>query len=73
MKHSLQFFWFQSISKRPLNLLAIAVGVKQKEIVNKIVEKVIVVSLIQFDFDIKLILYLLTHIADNSSLQVILL
>ncbi|KAJ1385716.1 hypothetical protein SESBI_41459 [Sesbania bispinosa] len=27
------------ISKRPLNLLAIAVGVKQKEIVNKIVEK----------------------------------
>ncbi|OIV96250.1 hypothetical protein TanjilG_14927 [Lupinus angustifolius] len=27
------------ISKRPLNLLAIAVGVKQKEIVNRIVEK----------------------------------
>ncbi|CAL0300761.1 unnamed protein product [Lupinus luteus] len=28
------------ISKRPSNLLAIAVGVKQKEIVNRIVEKV---------------------------------
>lgn len=69
----LLFFLLQISSKHPLNLLAIAVGVRQKEIVNKIVEKVIVASLIQFDFDIKLILYLLTHIANGSSLQMILL
>ena len=33
-----------------------AVGLKQKEIVNKIVEKVIIASLIQFGFDLKLII-----------------
>jgi len=49
-----------------------AVGLKQKEIVNNIVEKVIISLRVQFLFDLKL-MYLLTHIAGGSSCQVILL
>ena len=50
------FFLLQGILKRPLNLLAMAVGLEQKEIVNKIVEKVIIASFILFGFDLKLII-----------------
>lgn len=49
---SIFIFGLQSILKRPLNLLAMTVGLKQKEIVDKIVEKVIIYSLIQFGFDL---------------------
>ncbi|XP_045830714.1 uncharacterized protein LOC123922014 [Trifolium pratense] len=52
------------IPKHQLNLWAIA-GIKKKMFVNKIVTKVIVASLIQLDSDLRLMLYLLNHIADR--------
>jgi hypothetical protein len=58
------FLLLQRISKQQLNLWAIA-GIKKKNLVNKIVAKVIVASLIQFDSDLKLVLYLFTHIANT--------
>jgi hypothetical protein len=60
----LHFLLLQRISKHQLNLSAIA-GIKKKKFVNKIVAKVIVASLIQLDSDLKLMLYLLNHIADR--------